>query len=162
MKNRINYSKVLPEGLQYINALDDYSQNCGIEPSLLDLIKMRASQINGCAYCIDMHSKDARSNGETEQRLYNLSAWRETPFYTERERAALAFTEVVTLMADQRSAFEAVCEQARTQFSDEELVKLMIAVVTINAWNRFTAFGDVAGTYKPRHFVTETKQTIPA
>jgi len=159
MKNRLNYSKVLPEGMQFMNALDDYSQNCGLEPGLLDLIKLRASQLNGCAYCIDMHSKDARSNGETEQRLYTLSAWREAPFYTDRERAALAFTEAVTLMAEQRPLFEEICEQARGQFSDQELVKLMIAVVTINAWNRFTAFGDVAGSYKPRHFVTESRQT---
>ena len=162
MKNRINYSKVLPDGMQMINALDDYSQNCGLEPGLLDLIKLRASQLNGCAYCIDMHSKDARSGGETEQRLYNLSAWRETPFYTDRERAALAFTEVVTLIAEDRSCFEEVCSQARGHFSDEELVKLMIAVVTINAWNRFTVFGDVVGSYKPRHFVTESKHAATA
>ena len=137
MKNRINYSKVLPDGMQMMNALDDYSQTCGLEPGLLDLIKLRASQLNGCAYCIDMHSKDARSGGETEQRLYNLSAWRETPFYTDRERAALAFTEVITLIAEDRSLFDEVCNQARGHFSDGELVKLMIAVVTINAWNRF-------------------------
>ena len=162
MKNRLNYSKVLPEGMQFMNALDDYSQNCGLEPGLLDLIKMRASQLNGCGYCIDMHSKDARSNGDTEQRLYNLTAWREAPFYSERERAALAFTEVVTVMAEQRPLFEEVCEQAHVQFSDAELVKLMLAVVTINAWNRFTAFGDVAGSYKPRHFVTEAGQVAAA
>src|SRR5262245_58694761 len=157
MKNRLNYSKILPDGMQFVNALDDYSLNCGLEPGLLDLIKLRVSQLNGRAYCIDMHSKDARSGGETEQRLYNLNAWRETPFFTEMERAALAFIEVVTLIAEQRPSFEEVCEQARTQFRDEELVKLMIAAVTINAWNRFTAFGDMAGSYKPRHFVTESK-----
>lgn len=162
MKNRINYSKILPDGMQFMNALDDYSQNCGLEPGLLDLIKLRASQLNGCAYCIDMHSKDARSGDETEQRLYNLSAWRDTPFYTDRERAALAFTEVVTLIAEDRARFEEICNQARAYFSDEELVKLMIAVVTINAWNRFTAFGDVAGSYKPRHLVTESRQAITA
>lgn len=157
MKHKINYSKVLPEGLRIMNALDDYSQNCGLEPSLLDLIKLRASQINACAYCVDMHSKDARSGGETEQRLYNLSLWRETPYYTERERAALAFTEAVTLIAEERVPDE-VYEQARQQFSDEELVKLMIAIVTINAWNRFTIFGDVPGSYQPRHFVTQPGQ----
>src|SRR5262245_43186064 len=162
MKKRLNYSKVLPYGMQFVNALDDYSQNCGLEPGLRDLIKLRASQLNGCAYCIDMHSKDARSGGETEQRLYNLSAWRDTPFYTERERAALAFTEVVTLIRQERTRFEEVCDQAREHFSDEELVKLMIAVVTINAWNRFTAFGDVAGSYKPRHFVTEGQPAATA
>jgi AhpD family alkylhydroperoxidase len=155
MKQKLNYSKALPEGLRLMNALDHYSQNCGLESSLLDLIKLRASQINSCAYCIDMHTKDARTNGETEQRLYNLSVWRETPYYTERERAALAFTEAVTLIADQRVP-EEVYEQARQQFSEEDLVKLMIAIVTINAWNRFTIFGDVPGSYQPNHFVTQS------
>lgn len=160
MKQKINYSKVLPEGLRLMNALDDYSQNCGLEPALLDLIKLRASQINGCAYCIDMHSKDARTGGETEQRLYSLSLWRETPYYTDRERAALAFTEAVTLIANGRVPDD-VYEQARGQFSDEEMVKLMIAVVTINAWNRFTIFGDVPGSYQPTHFVTQPRQAAP-
>ncbi|HEX9331573.1 MAG TPA: carboxymuconolactone decarboxylase family protein [Anaerolineales bacterium] len=157
MKQRLDYSKVLPEGMRVVNALDRYSQNCGLEPSLLDLIKLRASQLNGCAYCVDMHSKDARAGGETEQRLYNLSVWRETPYYTDRERAALAFTEAVTLIADKRVPDE-VYEPARQQFSDEELVKLMIAIVTINAWNRFTIFGDMPGSYQPSHFVTQPKQ----
>src|ERR1051325_5049433 len=157
MKHRIIYSKILPEGMRAMNALDRYSQNCGLEPSLLDLIKLRASQINGCAYCVDMHSKDARTGGETEQRLYNLSVWRETPFYTNRERAALAFTEAVTLIADGRVSDE-VYDQARGKFSDEEMVKLMIAIVTINAWNRFTIFGDVPGSYQPQHFATQPRQ----
>jgi AhpD family alkylhydroperoxidase len=161
MKQKLDYSKVLPEGMRFMNALDHYSQNCGLEPSLLDLIKLRASQINRCAYCIDMHTKDARTNGETEQRLYNLSVWRETPYYTDRERAALAFTEAVTLIADRRAAEEAY-EQARQHFSAEELVKLMIAIVTINAWNRFTTFGDVPGSYQPRHFVTQSAQAVQA
>lgn len=158
MKHKLNYSKVLPGGMRVMNALDEYSQNCGLEPGLLDLIKLRASQINACAYCVDMHSKDARTGGETEQRLYNLSIWRETPYYTERERAALTFTEAVTLIANQRVP-EDIYEQARQQFSDEELVKLMIAIVTINAWNRFTVFGDVPGSYQPRHFVTQPGQS---
>lgn len=161
MKHKINYSKVLPEGMRVMNVLDDYSQNCGLEPALLDLIKLRASQINACAYCVDMHSKDARTGGETEQRLYNLSLWRETPYYTARERAALAFTEAVTLIADKRVPDD-IYEQAREQFSDEELVKLMIAIVTINAWNRFTIFGDVPGSYQPRHFVTQPAQATQA
>jgi AhpD family alkylhydroperoxidase len=160
MKQQLDYSKVLPEGMRFMNALDRYSQTCGLEPSLLDLIKLRASQINGCAYCVDMHSKDARSGGETEQRLYNLSVWRETPYYTDRERAALAFTEAITLIANGRVSDE-VYEAAHQQFSDEELVKLMIAVVTINAWNRFTIFGDVPGSYQPTHFVTQPKQATP-
>jgi alkylhydroperoxidase family enzyme len=104
-----------------------------------------------------MHSKDARSGGETEQRLYNLSIWRETPYYTDRERAALAFTEAVTLIAERRVPDE-VYEQARQEFSDEELVKLMLSIVTINAWNRFTIFGDVPGSYQPSHFVTRPGQ----
>jgi AhpD family alkylhydroperoxidase len=157
MEHRINYSKVLPDGMRFMNALDHYSQSCGLESSLLDLIKLRASQINGCAYCVDMHSKDARTGGESEQRLYNLSIWRETPYYTKRERAALAFTEAVTLIANGRSP-EEVYEQARQHFSDEELVKLMIAIVTINAWNRFTMFGDIPGSYQPSHFVTQSRQ----
>jgi alkylhydroperoxidase family enzyme len=107
-----------------------------------------------------MHSKDARTGGETEQRLYNLSVWRETPYYTDRERAALAFTEAVTLIANGRVSDE-VYEQARQQFSEEELVKLMIAIVTINAWNRFTIFGDVPGSYQPSHFVTQSRQAMP-
>src|SRR5512138_758369 len=161
MKQKLDYSKVLPEGLRIMNALDHYSQNCGLEPALLDLIKLRASQLNGCAYCIDMHTKDARTNGETEQRLYNLSVWRETPYFTDRERAALAFTEAVTLIAQGRVPAE-IYEQVRRQFDDEELVKLMLAIVTINAWNRFTIFGDVPGSYQPSHFVTHPRQTIQA
>ena len=161
MKHKINYSKILPEGMRVMNTLDHYSQNCGLEPELLDLIKLRASQVNGCAYCVDMHSKDARSGGETEQRLYSLSVWRETPFYTDRERAALAFTEAVTLIAERRMQDE-VYEQARQQFSDEELVKLMLAIVTINAWNRFTIFGNVPGSYQPSHFVTQPGQAAGA
>jgi AhpD family alkylhydroperoxidase len=162
MKSKLNYSKILPEGMKYMNELDNYSQNCGLEASLLDLVKLRASQINGCAFCIDMHSKDARTKGDTEQRLYNISAWRDTPFYTERERAALAFTEVVTSIESKRALFDEVYEKARGHFSEEELVKLMLAVVTINAWNRFTLFGDVAGTYQPHHFVTQPRQTETA
>lgn len=160
MRYTLDYSNILPEGMRKLNALDHYTQNCGLEPSLLDLIKLRASQINGCAYCIDMHTKDARTGGETEQRLYNLSVWREAPYYTDRERAALAFTEAVTLISENRVPDE-VYEQVRDQFSDEELVKLMLAIVTINAWNRFTIFGDVPGSYQPSHFVTQSRQATP-
>jgi AhpD family alkylhydroperoxidase len=159
MNPKIDYSKVLPKGMRAMYALDRYSQNCGLEPSLLDLIKLRASQINGCAYCIDMHSKDARTGGETEQRLYNLSIWRETPYYIDRERAALAFTEAVTLIAEKRVPDD-VYKQVRLHFSDVELVKLMIAIVTINAWNRFTVFGDMPGSYQPDHFVTQPGQVV--
>ncbi|MEW6403575.1 MAG: carboxymuconolactone decarboxylase family protein [Chloroflexota bacterium] len=157
MEKILDYGKILPHGMKAMYALDRYSQECGLEPSLLDLIKLRASQINGCAYCVDMHSKDARSGGEIEQRLYNLNVWRDAPYYTERERAALAFTEAVTLIADRRG-ISAAYEQACQHFTDEEMVKLMIAIVTINAWNRFTIFGDVPGSYQPDHFVTKAKQ----
>lgn len=158
MERQLDYQKVLPEGMRAINALDRYSANSGLEPSLLELIKLRASQLNGCAYCIDMHSKDARTRGETEQRLYSLSAWRETSYYTERERAALALTEAVTLIADRRVPDE-VYEQVRQQFSDQELVKLMIGIVIINTWNRLAiTFGDVPGSYQPEHFVAEPGQ----
>ena len=162
MESRLDYSKVLPEGMKYVNALDHYSAHSGLEPSLLELIKLRASQINGCAYCVDMHSKDARTKGETEQRLYNLSVWRETPYYTDRERAALAFTEAVTLIANQHVPDD-VYEQARRQFSEQELVKLMIGIVIINTWNRFAiTFRDEAGSYEPDHFVTQSRQAVPA
>jgi AhpD family alkylhydroperoxidase len=152
MENRLDYGEALPEGMQIIYKLDHYSQHCGLEPGLLDLIKLRASQINGCPYCIDMHSKDARTGGESEQRLYNLSVWRETPYYSERERAALALTEAVTLIADNRVPDE-VYESARQQFTSAELVKLMIAITIINTWNRFAiTFGDIPGSYEPTHF----------
>jgi AhpD family alkylhydroperoxidase len=155
MERELDYSKVLPAGMKAINALEHYSKNSGLEPSLQDLIKLRASQINGCPYCIDMHTKDARTAGETEQRLYSLSVWRQTPYYTERERAALAFTEAVTLIADKHVPDD-VYEQARQQFNDEELVKLMIGIVIINTWNRFAiTFGDQPGSYQPDHFVTQ-------
>ena len=159
MERKLDYGKVLPKGMKVMYDLDSYSQNCGLESGLLDLIKLRASQINGCAYCIDMHSKDARTGGETEQRLYGLSAWRESPYYTDRERAALAFTEAVTLIADRRVPDD-VYQQACQQFNEEELVKLMIPIVTINAWNRFTIFGDVPGSYQPNHFAAKATDQV--
>jgi AhpD family alkylhydroperoxidase len=122
----------------------------GLEPSLLELVKTRASQINGCAYCLDMHTKDARAGGETEQRLYALSAWRETPFYTDRERAALAWTEAVTLISETHVPDE-MYEQAREQFSEQELAYLTLAIIAINGWNRLAvSFRTVPGTYQPR------------
>ena len=155
MEPRLDYSKTLPEGLRAVNALDRYSANCGLEKPLLELIKLRASQINGCAYCVDMHSKDARSKGESEQRLYSLSVWREAPYYTERERAALALTESVTLIATQRVTDEVYAEASR-HFSDEELVKLLIGISIINIWNRFAiTFRDEPGSYEPEHFATK-------
>ena len=159
MERKLDYGKVLPKGMKLMYDLDSYSANCGLESGLLDLIKLRASQINGCAYCIDMHTKDARTGGETEQRLYGLSAWRESLYYTDRERAALAFTEAVTLIADKRVPDD-VYQQASEQFNEEELVKLMLAIVTINAWNRFTIFGDVSGSYQPNHFAAKANDQV--
>lgn len=160
MEPRLDYFKVLPDGMKTIVALDRYSANCGLESSLLDLIKLRASQINGCSYCIDMHTKDARTNGETEQRLYSLSVWRDVPYYTERERAALALTEAVTLIADNHVPDE-IYEQACEQFSDEELVKLMLGISIINVWNRFAiTFHDEPGSYEPDHFATKPAPAV--
>jgi AhpD family alkylhydroperoxidase len=120
-----------------------------LEPALLQLIKVRASQINGCAYCIDMHSKDARAGGETEQRIYALSAWQETPFFTDRERAALAMTEAITLIREGHVP-DALYERAKTSFSEEELVGLTMAIITINGWNRLAiTFRFVPGEYQP-------------
>jgi AhpD family alkylhydroperoxidase len=135
MEERLNYVKAAPNGYRAMAALNRYVEDCGLEPLLLELVKMRASQINGCAYCLDMHSKDARALGESEQRLYALNAWRETPFYTERERAALLWTEQLTLIS-QEHAPDAVYARVREHFSEEELVNLTLAIVTINGWNR--------------------------
>ena len=130
-------------------AVERYVRECGLERGLLELIKLRASQINGCAYCVDMHTKDARAHGETEQRLYAVVVWREAPFFTERERAALAWTEAVTLVSREQVP-ENIFEFARKEFSDKELVDLTMAVIAINGWNRLAiSFRAVAGTYQP-------------
>ena len=150
MKSRIDYAKVNPAASRAMYGLETYIRQCGLEHSLLELIKMRASQINGCAYCLDMHSKDARAAGETEQRLYTLNAWRETPFFTDRERAALEWTEAVTLVSENHVPDE-LYERVRKQFSEEELVNLTLAVVTINGWNRLAiSFRAVPGEYQPK------------
>ncbi len=151
MQPRVAYTKVVPGAMQAMSGLEAYLAACGLEPSLLDLVRTRASQINGCAYCIDMHTKDARARGESEQRLYALNAWRETPFYTERERAALAWTEAVTLIASGHVP-DALYEEVRQHLSEEELVNLTLAVVAINGWNRFAiSFRTLPGTYQPHH-----------
>jgi AhpD family alkylhydroperoxidase len=151
MEPRIPYNTVAPEATPTLRHLETYVKRSGLEPSLVELVKLRASQINGCAYCIDMHTKDARAMGESEQRLYELSVWRETPFYTAREQAALAWCEAVTLVADGHVP-DAVFEQARQQFSEKELVDLTMAVIAINGWNRLAvAFRAVPGTYQPPH-----------
>jgi len=150
MEPRINPTKVAPGAYRAMAGLEGYVRNSSkLEASLLELVRMRASQINGCAYCLDMHSKDARAVGETEQRLYTLSAWRETPFFTGRERAALAWTEAITLISSS-NAPDDVYEEARKEFTEEELVNLTIAVVAINGWNRLAiGFRAVPGTYQP-------------
>lgn len=149
MKPRLEYGKVAPGVTEAMSKLEVYVRQSGLEHPLLELVKMRASQINGCAYCLDMHTKDARAAGETEQRLYTLSAWHEAPFFTERERATLAWTEAVTRVADTHVPDE-VYELARKHFSEKELVDLTLAVIAINGWNRLNvAFRTVAGSYQP-------------
>ena len=129
--------------------LEQYVRGSGLNPTLLELIKIRASQINGCAFCIDMHTKDARLHGETEQRIYALNSWRETPFFTPEERAALAFTEAVTLIATDHVS-DALYEEVSQYFSPEQIANLLMAIVTINAWNRIAiATRIVPGTYEP-------------
>ena len=141
--------------MQAMLGLGSYQTYSGLEPSLLELVKLRASQINGCAYCLDMHTKDARARGESEQRLYLLDAWRESPFYSARERAALAWTEAVTLVAESRVP-DAVYEEVRHAFNDDELLALTMAVVTINAFNRLNiALRTVPGTYQPNDHAHE-------
>lgn len=149
MQARIDVEKVGLEGAKALLGLERYLHGCGLEPALLDLVRLRASQINGCAFCIDMHSKDARARGETEQRLYELNAWRETPFYSDRERAALAWTESVTLVSETHVPDD-IYEQARAQFGEKELVDLTLAIVAINSWNRLAiSFRKVPGSYQP-------------
>src|SRR5882724_6384997 len=134
MQPRIDYLKFAPEAQRAMYGLEKYLAACGLEHKLLHLLKLRASQINGCAYCIDMHSKDARALGEPEQRLYELDAWRETPFYTDRERAALAWVESVTLVSETHVP-DAVYEEVKQHFSEKEVVDLTILAATINMWN---------------------------
>ncbi len=148
MKSRLSYKSVDPAAYQALLNTENYIEHCGLEESLLDLVRMRASQINGCAYCLDMHAKDARASGETEQRIYMLSAWEESPMYSDRERAALAWTESVTLLADDHVP-DAVFERVRPYFNDQELVSLTMAIIAINSWNRINvAFRTVPGAYK--------------
>jgi AhpD family alkylhydroperoxidase len=151
MQQRMDYTKVAPEGIRALSGLQAYVNHCGLEPGLLELVKLRASQINGCAYCIDMHTKDARARGETEQRLYALTAWQETPFYTERERAALAWTEAITQIADTHAP-DAVYDLARQHFSEKELLDLTLAIIAINSWNRLAiSCRAEVGAYQPAH-----------
>ena len=156
MNARIDLMHVSPGMIHAMLGLERQVQEAGLDSKLLDLVRMRASQINGCAYCLDMHSKDARAIGETEQRLYGLEAWRETPYYSARERAALEWTEALTLVAETHVPDE-VYERVREQFSEEELTNLSLAIVAINGWNRLnvaarTVPGDyVAGSLAKLH-----------
>ena len=135
MKPRMNFYQAAPDTIKALSALETQIQSTGLEKSLIELVKIRASQINGCAYCINMHTEDARKRGEAEQRIYLLSAWRESPLYSDRERAALAWTEAVTLISETHAPDD-VYEQVRMQFSEQETVNLTMLVATINAWNR--------------------------
>ncbi len=147
---RISYKNVAAEAYQAMAGLERYVRGSGLEHSLLELVKTRASQINGCAYCLDMHSKDARAAGETEQRLYVLSAWREASFYSERERAALEWTEAVTKIGE-HGVSEDLFDRTRAHFNEKELVDLTMAVVTINSWNRLAIAlqAEEVGSYVP-------------
>ena len=146
---RIDYNKVAPGGVQAVYGLEKYLRSTGLEPLLIELVKLRASVMNGCAYCVDLHTKDARAKGETEQRLYAVPVWRETPFFSPRERMALAWTEAVTDIGT-RGVSDALYEEARAQFNDKELVDLTFAVIAINAWNRLAVtFRPAVGHYQP-------------
>jgi AhpD family alkylhydroperoxidase len=150
MSVRMDYAKAAPGAARAMVSLQSYVNESGLEVSLLELVKTRASQINHCAYCIDMHTKDARGNGESEQRLYGLSAWQEAPYYTERERAALAWTEALTLIAAKPVSDE-LFEQAQQHFSEAELMNLTMAIIAINGWNRIAiSFRMEVGSYQPR------------
>jgi AhpD family alkylhydroperoxidase len=148
LPQRIHYSRVAPLAAAAMQQLEQYVRQSGLEHSLLELIKTRASVINGCAYCVDMHTKDARAEGETEQRLYALPVWPETPFFTDRERAALAWTDAVTRISD-GPVPDAVYDEARQFFDEKELVDLTMAVIAINGWNRLSvSFRTPAGSYQ--------------
>ena len=149
MDRRFDYRKFSSEPVEAMRALEKYIAACGLDRKFVHLLKLRASQINGCAFCIDMHSLDARAAGETEQRLYALNAWRETPFFTDRERAGLAWIEAVTLVA-QTHVPDEVYEEALAHFSEKEIVDLTYLAMTINAWNRLAvATRAMPGRYRP-------------
>jgi AhpD family alkylhydroperoxidase len=149
VEQRIDYRSAIPkEALHALYALEQAIRKSGLETKLLELVRMRTSQINGCAFCLDMHSKDARAEGETEQRLYGLTAWRETPYYNDRERAALEWTEAVTLVSRDQVPDD-VYERTRRHFSEAELTILTLAIVAINSWNRIAiAFRAVPASYE--------------
>jgi AhpD family alkylhydroperoxidase len=157
MNPRINMMNVNPGVIHAMLGLEKQVSKAGLDEKLLDLVRMRASQINGCAYCLDMHSKDARAAGETEQRLYGLNAWRETPYYSARERAALDWTEALTLVSEGHVPDE-VYERVRQEFSDDELAHLSLAIVAINGWNRLNiAARTVPGGYVAGSLATQLR-----
>jgi len=148
MQARMDFRKASPQGAKAMGALHAFVRECGLEHTLLELVKLRASQINGCAHCIDMHTKELRAAGESEQRLYLLNAWAESPFYSARERAALAWTEALTLLTEGHVS-DFVYDQARAQFGEEELANLTLAIIAINGANRLNiAFRTVPGSYR--------------
>jgi AhpD family alkylhydroperoxidase len=150
MKERMDYSSASRGLMKALNGLQHHVDHSSIESSLLELVRIRASQINGCAYCLDMHTKDARAAGETEMRIYTLSAWRETPFFTDRERAALEWTEALTSIATSHVTDE-LFARMREHFTETELADLSGAIIMINAWNRLAIpFRDVPGVYQPK------------
>jgi|SRR5215469_1014210 len=154
MQPRIDYRKYAQQPLQSMLALEKYIAESGLNAKLVHLVKMRASQINGCAYCLDMHSIEARAAGESEQRLYTLDAWHETPFFNNRERAALAWTEALTLIS-KTHAPDAVFEEVKQHFSEKEIVDLTLVIGTINLWNRLAiSLRAVPGHYKPAKTAT--------
>jgi AhpD family alkylhydroperoxidase len=149
MKTRIDFDHASPVAMKAMYALQAAVNHSGLEPSLIELVKLRASQINGCAYCIDMHSKDMKAHGELDERLHLLPAWREAPHYTPRERAALLWTETLTRIAD-KGVPDEVFDEVHKEFDEEELTNLTLAVVAINGWNRFAiSFRPEVGSYRP-------------
>lgn len=149
MQSRINITSVNPGAYNAMLGLENYLRQCGLDAKVLDLVRMRVSQINGCAYCLDMHWKELRAAGESEQRIYGLDAWRESPYYTDRECAALAWAEAVTLVTEGHVPDD-VFEEAHRHFNDDELANLTLAIVAINGWNRLNiAFRTVPGNYQP-------------
>ena len=159
MQSRLDIGKAAPGVYKAMLGLETYLNQSGLEVSLMDLVKLRASQINGCAYCIDMHWKDLRARGESEQRLYGLDAWGESPYYTDRERAALAWAETVTRIADTHVPDE-VYEAVKRHFSEKELADLTLAIATINAWNRLAiATRAEPGKYQPQAHAREVKKS---
>jgi AhpD family alkylhydroperoxidase len=156
MPARLDYYAVAPEAITAVRALELYLRKSELEPALLELVKLRASLMNGCAYCVDLHAREARARGETEQRLFAVPVWRETPFFASRERVALAWTEAVTEIARDGDS-DALSDEARTHFSERDLVDLTVAVIAINAWNRLAVtFRPTLGNHTPTGIPTPT------